>query len=98
LIQVEATPGPSIRQAVRLLQQAIREQPMKQEAQEPENEFLSKRVVVRGQKYKRLADGTTVVQASEETNTEQETSERLFFGGASTCEYCDLVFCWLDNC
>merc|ERR1712242_36968 len=98
--------GPSIREAVQLLRHALSEAKNEnmEAAENPEveqqhqHEFLSKRVIVSGQKYKRVADGTTLVQATHETKP-QEQAEKLFFGGSGgMCEYCDPVWCWIDTC
>jgi len=65
--------------------------------------FLSKRVVVLGQKYKRNGDGTTDVNAAPANNNKQRG---LYIIGFPTCwgfpgglcEYCDLNYCWVDCC
>merc|ERR1711884_39104 len=55
--------------------------------------FLSKRVVVLGQKYKNNGDGTTVVQPA--NSQKQRAIFSCYFG---VCEYCDFNYCWLDCC
>jgi len=75
------------------------EEAAKEEKEDSERKFMSKRVVVLGQKYKRNEDGTTLVQpAAAPANNDPEQQNRQFPRCWQWCEYCDRFWCWLDCC